>query len=243
MSGEPDRGQRVSPMPTRALTLEPLEAAAGFPIGTEATSRFAITPTDREPLEALIDVAAEILARGPTYVAFSGGRDSSAVLAATVVAARRHGLPDPIPITQRFTDAPSTEEDSWQQSVVDRLGLTRWEVIEIAEELDLLGQIARSALLAHGLMWPPNSYFLVPMLERAHSGTLMTGIDGDGIFGAWRWHRAQACPAPSRATRPARRRAGRARPRAARGPQAFDAPAGACGRDAVAAPGRADRAE
>ena len=134
----------------------------------------------------------EILARGPTYVAFSGGRDSSALLATTTVAARRHGLPDPIPITLRFTDVPSTAEESWQQAVVDRLGLSRWDVIEIAEELDLLGEIARTALLAHGLMWPPNAAFLVPMLERARGATLVTGIDGDGMFGGWRWHRAQA---------------------------------------------------
>ncbi len=194
-------------MPTQALTLGPLEAAAGFPIGADQTSTFAITRTDRGPLETLVEVLTEILARGPTYVAFSGGRDSSALLAATALAARRHGLPDPIPITQRFTDVPSTTEDGWQQAVVDHLGLRRWEVIEIEEELDLLGDIARTALLTHGLLWPPNSYFLVPMLERARGGTLMTGVDGDGIFGNWRWHRAQAVlhrrvrPAPRDAAR------------------------------------------
>jgi hypothetical protein len=174
------------------LTLRPLEAAAGFPIGTDETSTFTITPTDSDPLEALIDVVTGVLTRGPTYVAFSGGRDSSAVLATTTLAARRLGLPDPVPITQRFIDIPSTEEDSWQQAVVDRLGLGRWEVIEIGAELDLLGEVARDALLTHGVMWPPNSYFLVPMLQRARGGTLMTGFDGDGIFGSWRWQRAQA---------------------------------------------------
>ena len=42
------------------------------------------------------------LQRPPCVVAFSGGRDSAGLLAAATRAARRHGLPLPIPATYRF---------------------------------------------------------------------------------------------------------------------------------------------
>jgi hypothetical protein len=176
----------------RALPLRPLEAAAGLALGLDERSAFTVGPTDLDPLEALIAATGEVLTTGPAYVSFSGGRDSSVVLAAATLAARRHGVPDPIPLTQRFAGVASTEETSWQEMVVDHLGLTGWEVIEIGEELDLLGEIARAVLTAHGPLWPPNAYFHVPMLRRARGASLMTGFDGDGVLGSWRWARAQS---------------------------------------------------
>ncbi len=179
--------------PLRALPLSPLEAAAGFVIDTEEATTFTIVPAEPEPFEALITVITDVLARGPTYVSFSGGRDSSGVLAAAVHAARRHGLADPIPVTQRFAEVASTEEREWQELVVDHLGLTRWEVIEITEELDLLGEIARDALLTHGLLYPPNAFFFVPvpgarprwqppdgLRRRRHPGPLAVGTGAVG---------------------------------------------------------------
>jgi hypothetical protein len=118
-----------APSPLRALPLRPLEAAAGLALGLDERSTFTIYPTDLDPLEALIAATGEVVTAGPAYVSFSGGRDSSAVLAAATVAARRQGVPDPIPITQRFAGVASTEEASWQEMVVDHLGLTRWELI------------------------------------------------------------------------------------------------------------------
>jgi asparagine synthase (glutamine-hydrolysing) len=125
-------------------------------------------------------------------VSFSGGRDSSAVLAVAVAAARRSGVDDPIPITLRFPSVPSTDETGWQERVIGHLGVRTWEIVEIGDELDLLGPIAQNVLERHGLLWPPNAYFHQPMFERAAGGTFLTGLDGDGLFGGWRWRRAQA---------------------------------------------------
>jgi asparagine synthase (glutamine-hydrolysing) len=182
----------ADPGPGRAIALEPLEAAAGLGIGSEPRPFYAVTPSREDPLEALIAVMAGHLRAGPTYVSFSGGRDSSAILAVATLAARRHGLPEPVPITLRFAGVASTEESDWQELVINHLGLGRWEVIELGDELDLLGDLACDALRAHGHLYPPNAYFHVPMLERAGTGRLLTGYDGDGLFGYWRWERAQS---------------------------------------------------
>jgi hypothetical protein len=125
-------------------------------------------------------------------VSFSGGRDSSAVLATAVGAARRAGLPLPVPVTLRFPGVPSTEEAEWQELVIRHLGLTTWERIAIGAELDWLGEIAKAGLLRHGLMWPPNVHFHVPVFRAARGGCVLTGLDGDGLLGAWRWRHAQA---------------------------------------------------
>jgi asparagine synthetase B (glutamine-hydrolysing) len=53
------------------------------------------------------------LQRPPCLVAFSGGRDSAGVLAAASHAARRHGLPLPIPATYRFPGAAEVDESEW----------------------------------------------------------------------------------------------------------------------------------
>ncbi len=42
-------------------------------------------------------------------------------------------------------------------------------------------------LSRHGPAYPMNSHFAVPLVERARSGTVVTGIDGDTLFGTWRW--------------------------------------------------------
>jgi hypothetical protein len=51
--------------------------------------------------------------------------------------------------------------------------------VEIGDELDLLGPLASGLLLRHGVLWPPNAFFVVPLLERARAGSLLTGDGGD----------------------------------------------------------------
>lgn len=170
-----------------------LELATGLPFGADEPlyggPRGGAAGDPRAALSARIAPALE---RTPCCVSFSGGRDSSAVLALATAVARREGLPDPVPVTLRFSGIASTEESSWQQLVVDHLRLKEWEVITIDEELDLLGEIARQTLATHGLMWPPNAYIHVPILDRAVGGCVLTGLDGDGLFGGWRWSRVAA---------------------------------------------------
>jgi asparagine synthase (glutamine-hydrolysing) len=168
--------------------LTALELASGFPGGeAEAAAPLPPAPAGLEPLAALERAILPALRRGPCFVSFSGGRDSSAVLAAATSAARREGHPDPVPISQRFPDAPDSEESAWQERVVAHLGLRDWLRLELADELDYVGPVARRALGRHGVLYPFNAHFHVPMLELAAGGTLLTGYGGDDVLLAWRW--------------------------------------------------------
>jgi asparagine synthase (glutamine-hydrolysing) len=115
-------------------------------------------------------------------VAFSGGRDSSAILAMATYVARRHGLDDPIPLTFRYEDHPRTWETEWQELMMDHLELGNWKIVDIKAEFDFLGPMGREALLRHGLYWPPNSHTTIPMLQAAKDGSLFTGNGGDEVF-------------------------------------------------------------
>jgi Asparagine synthase len=173
--------------------LSPLELASGLVFGTE--SRPAAPSPDRihsDPVEALGRAMLPALVRGPCFVSFSGGRDSSVVLAAAVSAARLEGLPLPVPITNMFPDATASSEREWQELVVAHLGLTDWVRLELREELDCVGPLARRILERHGLLWPFNAHFHVPVLEVARGGTLLTGIGGDELLGTSHWARAEA---------------------------------------------------
>ncbi len=126
----------------------------------------------------------------PLY-AFSGGVDSSLVLAAATSAARAHGVADPIPVTLRFPSATWTDEDEWQKPVITSLGLANWERVKLDQDLDLLGEIAGGILDRHGLYYPANSHSMVPVARLAAGGTLITGVGGDDVLQEWRWrHRA-----------------------------------------------------
>jgi asparagine synthase (glutamine-hydrolysing) len=136
------------------------------------------------PLEALERAVLPALRRGPCLVSFSGGRDSSAVLAVATRVARREGLPDPIPATNRFRAAPGADETAWQERVVAHLGLSDWVRLTHDDELDVVGPYARRVLRAHGVLWPFNAHFHLPLLEAAAEGSVLTGVGGDELFTA-----------------------------------------------------------
>ena len=179
--------------PGGALPLTRLEQATGLPFEDQPGPGARLPPwTGASPWEALERELTAALARPPCLVSFSGGRDSSAVLAAATRVARQQGLPLPIPATLRFPGRSRTDENSWQELVVSHLKLPHWEQLAMQDELDLLGPVATAALQDHGLLWPPNAHFHVPLLELARGGSLLTGYDGDGAFGSWRYAGAQA---------------------------------------------------
>ena len=122
-------------------------------------------------------------------VAFSGGRDSSAMLAAATATARHAGLPDPIPLTMRFAAHPRTDESEWQEVVIRHLGLRDRAIICLDDELDLLGPLATSLLRRHGLYWPPNAHTLALLMREATRGALVTGNGGDEVMFAWQMRR------------------------------------------------------
>ena len=70
------------------------------------------------PLAALEEAILPALQRPPCLVSFSGGRDSSGVLAAAVRAARRDRLAPPVPVTLRVSNAPMAEASVWRHQPV-----------------------------------------------------------------------------------------------------------------------------
>jgi len=134
-------------------------------------------------LPALERAILPALERPPCLVSFSGGRDSSAILAAAVHLARRHGLEEPLPASMRFPAAPESDEADWQRLVLAHLEVRSHEVLELRDELDALGPAASSALLRDGVRWPANAYMHVPLLDLARGGALLTGAGGDELLG------------------------------------------------------------
>jgi asparagine synthase (glutamine-hydrolysing) len=157
----------------------------------------------RSPRAALEAAVLAGLLRAPCVVSFSGGRDSSAMLALAVHVARREGLPLPVPFTIRYPEAPAAREDDWQQLVVDHLGLADWQRLEVTDELDIIGPWAQAALRRHGMLYPLNAYAYTPMFGVAAGGTLVTGLDGDGLLDTWGAARAADVLARRRPARPA----------------------------------------
>jgi asparagine synthase (glutamine-hydrolysing) len=172
--------------------LSRLEVAAGVVLGTESRRRPPSGPVRATPRAALERAILPELEHGRCLVSFSGGRDSSAVLAVATRLAERVGLPQPVPATIRFPGADRAAETAWQERVVAHLGLADWVRLDAGDELDCVGPVAAAALRRHGLLWPPNAHFHAPLLAEAAGGALLTGVGGDDVLGATRWSRAAA---------------------------------------------------
>lgn len=142
---------------------------------------------DHEPRTALEAIIRPALSRSPCVVAFSGGRDSAALLSVAVALARREGYPDPVPVTLEF-DGRATREHEWQDLVLRALNLRGWRRLRIWDELDFVGPIAAEGLRQHGLLYPANVHTIVPLAQQAAGGALLTGVGGDDVFGNWAWH-------------------------------------------------------
>lgn len=172
--------------------LRSIEVASGLVFGTEPAGEpvAAVPPIEIRGL--LEDSVRPALARPPCLVSFSGGRDSSCVLALAASVARREGLPLPIPATLRFPGLPESDENDWQERVVRHLGLDDWIRVEAGDDLDVIGSVAKAVLAEHGLLWPFNSYVHRPLAEQARGGSLLTGVGGDEIFELMTPHRMHA---------------------------------------------------
>ncbi|MFI5835419.1 asparagine synthase-related protein [Micromonospora sp. NPDC051300] len=139
-----------------------------------------------DPLTALEAAVRPALRRSPCVLSFSGGLDSSLVLAVAVRVARREGLSDPVPVTWRFTGAPGAEESTWQERVIRALGLPDWQILRADDDLDLVGPVARRSLRRHGVRHPANVHLHLPVVELAAGGAMLTGLGGDQILAGWR---------------------------------------------------------
>nr|WP_231839615.1 asparagine synthase-related protein [Blastococcus saxobsidens] len=179
------------PESPRPYQLTALQTSIGMLVGQNPSApplpRALRAQTAREALEASI---LQALQSPPCVISFSGGRDSSAVLAVAAHVARREGLPLPIPVTLRFPDVGASDEGSWQELVVRHLALTEWEKVALTDEMDIVGPLAQRVMRQHGLLWPLNAHFHLPVAERAPGGSVLTGFGGDELLSmGWDWER------------------------------------------------------
>lgn len=162
-----------------------VELAAGIPLGVEPTALRlpAEHRSAREQIEQSIEAA--LASDRQPYVCFSGGRDSSAVLALATHVARRVGAALPVPITLRFPDHPETDEREWQELVVRHLDLDEWIVLE-RPDADVLAPAITSLLDEWGLFYPAQIGSYLPVLQAAAGGVVFSGEGGDESLGGWR---------------------------------------------------------
>jgi asparagine synthase (glutamine-hydrolysing) len=160
----------------------PLETAAGLVFGIDPGAEPLPATVAVNPHEALRAAVSTALRRPPCVVAFSGGRDSSALLALAIDVARRDGLPLPVAVTMRFPGVAEADETQWQEIVVRHLGVDDWVRLDFGDELDYVGPWAQRVLRRHGVLWPANDYIDLPLLEQAGSGSFIDGVDGDSVF-------------------------------------------------------------
>lgn len=165
------------------VLLSPLELVLGRPLGTDWNAPDLPRVEHGTPPLAVVEATLrEGLENPPCLVMFSGGRDSSGVLATAVSLARRLGLELPIPMTFRFPGVAEAEEGEWQESVVRHLAIDNWERRTVDDEWDFIGPYATSVLLRHGPIWPPNAFVLSIVAEAAEGGSVVTGSFGDELF-------------------------------------------------------------
>jgi hypothetical protein len=159
--------------------LTPLEIASHILVGRDDSIPFPAWRPGHTAIAALEESLRQALASPPCLVAFSGGRDSSGLLAVAARVARREGLPQPVPVTLRFASVPQTDEEEWQALLLAHIGSSDWVRLDFADELDLVGPVARKLMERDGLQYPYNLHLLVPLIEAARGGTLVTGLGGD----------------------------------------------------------------
>jgi Asparagine synthase len=185
---------------TSLYVMSPMEVVFGYVFGHEGM----IAPSSdagRTPREALERVVRDALLRPPCGVAFSGGRDSSLVLAVATHVARRDGLTEPVPITTVYPGVDDADESTWQELVVRHLKLRDWQRVTIRDELDVIGPLAASHLLTDGLLWPPTIAVDVPFIEAVPGGSILDGEGGDEVLGT-RAHRIAPVTRLLRSPRP-----------------------------------------
>ena len=162
------------------------ELATGWISGFHSSQPY-VAPTGRTARAGFEAALLSALQRSPCIVAFSGGRDSSAVLAVATQVARREGLPDPVPATHDFAGTDRADERAYQEALIRHLQLREWQRFRAEGSCEVLGPPAQRGLLRHGMLWPATVHSAHAMIDLAAGcGSLVTGQGGDEVFGSHR---------------------------------------------------------
>ncbi|PRX45624.1 asparagine synthase (glutamine-hydrolysing) [Prauserella shujinwangii] len=167
------------------------EVALGRPTGSVPLLPARPARVDPDPRRALRDALLPALLRPPCVVAFSGGRDSSLLLAVAAELAAGEGLEVPVALTFRYPGDPAADESAWQELVLAHLrgrGLRPvWVRREVTTELDNIGPLAAPVLRAHGgPSYPAGIGNTILLSSYARGGSLVTGNAGDEVLGGHR---------------------------------------------------------
>jgi hypothetical protein len=166
--------------------VDALEMAAGWVPGPGEPPVLSDVEVPPHPVQALEKVLLPALQQRPCVVAFSGGRDSSAVLAVAVALARREGLPLPVAVTNVYPELAETDESEWQELVIRHLGVEEWVRQEFTDETDLLAPRSLESLRRHGPLWPGTMHNREPWIAVARGGCWIDGNAGDEVLGEMR---------------------------------------------------------
>lgn len=163
------------------------EVACGWLHG-ELGDAVVTSRSDRSPAEALRDAVRSDLLTGTCLVPFSGGRDSSLVLAVACDVARQAGVDLPTAFTFRHPGQPEADETAWQELVMAHLaelGLRpAWQIRDVTVELDVVGPLVAPLLSKSGHpLWPPNLGAVIALAQTLPGGTVLSGEHGDTVLG------------------------------------------------------------
>lgn len=160
--------------------LTPLEQAIALPFPSPrhrpSPSAACTAASARRALEVAL---ADPVVAPHCYVLFSGGRDSSGLLALATHVARRLGADDPIPVIVRHRHAPLADEASWQSLVLDHLGLHNSIILDFDGEQSLLSDAATTSLRRNGLIWPAAIQLHGAIYRNLEPGSVISGEGGD----------------------------------------------------------------
>lgn len=163
--------------------LSELDIALGHPAGAAPFP----TGAAADPAAALRNAVRPALLREPCVIAFSGGRDSSVLLAVAADVAAREGLAPPIALTFRYPGDPAADESPWQEAVIRHLGVDTWVRRDVGDELDLIGPLAEPVLRARrSPVYPAALGNTMLLASHAPGGSLVTGNAGDEVLGGHR---------------------------------------------------------
>lgn len=188
MPGTSPGGRRLVGAPTAGASgyqrPDALELAVGWIFGRTAPPPPTLLPGPPVGLtrRVLEQVLLEALDPGPAAVLFSGGRDSSALLAVAVHVARRERLPLPVPFTVRYPGDVESDESRWQERVLEHLRVEEHEVLAVTDEQRLLGDAATAGLQRRGLVFPASVQWATVRLSHLRGRVVVTGEGGDDLL-------------------------------------------------------------